>query len=158
MTATVRSATSGDVPTLIDFIHRLAAYEREPDAVHLTEQDLRDSLFAEPAHVFAHVAEVGGVPVGMALWFLNYSTWEGRHGIYVEDLYVDPAHRGHGVGRALLEELATVCARRGYARLDLAVLDWNAPALGFYEHLGAVPMHEWTVQRFTGAALRSLAR
>lgn len=157
MTVTVRPAIPDDVPALMGFIHKLAAYEREPDAVRLTERDLLDSLFADPAHVFAHVAEVDGSPVGMALWFLNYSTWEGRHGVYVEDLFVDPAHRGHGAGRALLAALASLCARRGYARLDLSVLDWNTPAIGFYEHLGAVGMHEWTVHRFNGAALRALA-
>jgi len=95
--------------------------------------------------------------VGMALWFLNFSTWEGVHGVYLEDLYVTPAARGSGAGRALLASLAQVCIERGYARLELSVLDWNSPAIGFYRRLGAVGMDEWTVQRIDGQALRELA-
>jgi GNAT superfamily N-acetyltransferase len=142
---------------MLRFIHELAEYEREPEAVRTTRQQLHASLFGDQPHLFAHVAQIDGSVVGMAIWFLNYSTWEGTHGIYLEDLYVTPSARGAGCGRALLAHLAGICAERGYARLELSVLDWNAPAIGFYRALGAVGMDEWTVQRLTGRALRDLA-
>lgn len=142
---------------MIGFIHELAEFEREPDAVHITQADLQEALFGSSPHLFAHVAEVDGLSVGMAIWFLNFSTWEGTHGIYVEDLYVSPDVRGAGVGRALLSALAGVCEQRGYARLELSVLDWNAQAIGFYRRLGAVGMDGWTVQRVSGPALGELA-
>jgi len=107
--------------------------------------------------VFAHVAEHDGAVAGFALWFLNYSTWTGRYGIYLEDLYVTPALRGYGYGKALLAELARICADRGYARLEWSVLDWNAPAIGFYASLGAAAMDDWTVHRLTGPELLALA-
>jgi GNAT superfamily N-acetyltransferase len=113
-------------------------------------------LFGDHPAVFAHVAEHEGAVAGFALWFVNYSTWTGRHGIYLEDLYVSPELRGHGYGRALLAELARICVERGYGRLDWSVLDWNEPAIGFYESLGAVAMDEWTVHRMTGPALHAL--
>lgn len=153
----VRPATPADVPTLLRFIHELAEYEREPDAVRTSEEQLRESLFCDRPHLFAHVAVLDDVVVGMAIWFLNYSTWEGTNGIYLEDLYVTPAARGAGCGRALLRRLAGICQERGYARLELSVLDWNSPAIGFYRSLGAVGMDEWTVQRLTGPALDELA-
>jgi len=123
----------------------------------MTEDDLRRSLFGDQPAVFAHVAEHEGAVAGFALWFVNYSTWTGRHGIYLEDLYVSPELRGHGYGRALLTELARICVERGYGRLEWSVLDWNEPAIGFYESLGAVAMDEWTVHRMTGPALHALA-
>lgn len=153
----VRPATSADVPTLLRFITELAEYEREPDAVKADEGSLRAALFADRPHVFAHVVEVDDRVVGMAIWLLNFSTWEGTHGVYLEDLYVSPAARGHGAGRALLRALAGICLDNGYARLELSVLDWNLPAIGFYRNLGAVGMDDWTVQRVTGTALRALA-
>lgn len=153
----IRAAQPGDVPALIGFIHELAEYEREPDAVHITSGQLASALFGSRPHLFGHVAEQDGLVVGMALWFLNFSTWEGVHGVYVEDLYVTPAARGLGAGRALLAELAGICVERGYARLELSVLDWNLPAIGFYRRLGASGMDGWTVQRIDGAALVELA-
>lgn len=153
----VRRVTRSDTPTLVQFIHELAEYEREPNAVRLTPAQLDTALFNESPHLFGHVAELDGEVVGMALWFLNFSTWEGTHGVYLEDLYVTPAARGHGCGAALLSELARVCVRHGYARLELAVLDWNTPALGFYAAHGGQAMDEWTVQRFTGDALQALS-
>lgn len=152
----VRTVTPDDVPTLMRFIRELAEYEREPDAVSTTAEQLHEALFAPHPHLFGHVVEVDGEVVGMALWFLNYSTWEGTHGIYLEDLYVTPPARGAGCGRALITELARICTARGYARLELSVLDWNTPAITFYRQLGAIGMHDWTVQRITGPALRSL--
>lgn len=153
----IRPAEASDLPAIHRLIRDLAEYERAPHEVKATEQDLRDSLLAEQPALFAHVAEEDGQVVGYALWFLNYSTWLGRHGIYLEDLYVMPDHRGRGHGRALLAELARLCVERGYGRLEWWVLDWNTAARRFYESLGAVAMDEWTVHRLTGAALYTLA-
>jgi ribosomal protein S18 acetylase RimI-like enzyme len=153
----IRPVRPTDVPQLIAFIHELAEYEREPDAVRIEAEQLRTALFADGAHLFGHVAEIDGRVIGMALWFLNFSTWEGVHGVYLEDLYVTPAARGAGAGRALLRELARICVQRGYARLELSVLDWNEPAIGFYRRLGAIGMDGWTVQRVHGDALAALA-
>lgn len=157
----VRRAEPGDVPALHDLIHELAAYEREPDAVEAAAADLHRALFAEHPLLHAFVAEVDDGArrevAGMALWFVSYSTWRGRHGIWLEDLFVRPARRGLGLGRALLAALAAETVTRGYARLEWNVLDWNAPALDFYAALGARPLSEWTVHRMDGDALRRLA-
>jgi GNAT superfamily N-acetyltransferase len=161
----VRSARPADVPRILELIRELADYERAPDQVVATAEDLGAALFADQPAVFAHVAEFEtmrhprGDPeiVGFAMWFVNFSTWLGRHGIYLEDLYVTPAMRGRGVGKALLAELAATCVRRGYGRLEWWVLDWNEPAINFYRSIGAEPMSDWTVQRLSGAALADLA-
>jgi len=153
----IRPARAGDVPAIYQLIRDLAEYERSRHHVSATEDDLLQSLTADPPAVFAHVAEHEGEVAGFALWFLSFSTWEGKHGIYLEDLYVRPDMRGGGHGRALLAELARICVQRGYPRLEWAVLDWNAPALGFYASLGAAGMDEWTVHRLGGPALRALA-
>lgn len=153
----IRQAAEADVPRILELITELAVYERAADQVSATEDGLRAALFAPAPAVFAHVAEAAGEVVGFALWFLNFSTWLGQHGIYLEDLYVTPAMRGRGVGKALLAELAAICVRRGYGRLEWWVLDWNEPAIGFYRSIGALPMSEWTVQRLTGAELSQLA-
>jgi len=153
----IRPAQAADISAIHQMIRDLAAYERGLHEVSATENDLRAALLAGQPSLFAHVADDGGRAVGFALWFLSYSTWAGRHGIYLEDLYIKPEQRGRGHGRALLAELARICVERGYQRLEWSVLDWNSPALRFYESLGAVPMGEWTVQRLTGPALRALA-
>ena len=153
----IRPARPQDVPQIHRLIRELAEYERSADQVTATEDDLRRSLFADQPAIFAHVAEHEGAVAGFALWFLNYSTWLGKHGIYLEDLYVTPAVRGTGLGKALLAELAGICVERGYGRLEWWVLDWNSPARGFYASLGAVGMDEWTVHRLTGPALTALA-
>jgi len=153
----IRAARPDDVPAVLDLIRELAAYERAPDAVRASVADLRRALFAEAPQVFCHLAEDDGETVGFALWFLSFSTWTGRHGVYLEDLYVRPDARGQGHGRALLAGLASICVERGYARLEWSVLDWNADALAFYRSVGSVPMQEWTVQRLQGPALASLA-
>jgi GNAT superfamily N-acetyltransferase len=153
----IRPARPQDVPAIHRLIRELADYEKSAGQVTGTEEGLRRSLFAEQPAVFAHVAEQDGAVAGYALWFLNYSTWLGQHGIYLEDLYVTPAVRGSGLGRALLAELARICVQRGYTRLEWLVLDWNEPARGFYRSLGAVAMDEWTVHRLTGPALSALA-
>jgi GNAT superfamily N-acetyltransferase len=162
----IRPARPGDVPAIHRLVRDLAAYERASDQVDATADHLREVLFGPSPAAFAHVAEIDapaggsshGEPIaGFALWFRNFSTWTGRHGIYVEDLYVRPEFRGRGYGRALLAELARICAERGYGRLEWSVLDWNEPSIGFYRALGAVAMDEWTVYRLTGDALAKAA-
>lgn len=149
----IRRIDPADVPAVVGLVHELAAYEREPDSCLLTAEQLTAALFGPEPALFGHVAVVGDDVVGCALWFLNFSTWRGVHGLYLEDLYVRPAHRGSGLGRALLAALAGVCTERGYARLEWSVLDWNAPSIAFYRSLGAVPMDGWTTFRLDGAAL-----
>jgi GNAT superfamily N-acetyltransferase len=152
----IRTAIPDDIPAIVAMVHELADFERARDECHLTEAQLQAALFGPSPAVFAHIAEQDGAPVGLALWFLTYSTWEGVHGIYLEDLYVRPAARGSGAGKALLAELAAVCVAHGYRRLEWGVLDWN-PARGFYEHLGAGPKSEWVPYRLSGAPLAALA-
>lgn len=155
-TQAVRRIQPDDVPAVVELVHELAAYERAPDECHLTSDQLAGALFGERPALFGHVATVGDEVAGVALWFLNYSTWRGAHGIYLEDLYVRPAHRGSGLGQRLLQALAAECVRQGYERLEWSVLDWNEPALGFYRSLGAVGQDEWTVHRLTDDALQRL--
>ncbi|WP_017556758.1 GNAT family N-acetyltransferase [Nocardiopsis baichengensis] len=152
----IRPARPDDVPVILKLIRELAEYEREPDAVEATEADIERALFGEGAAAHAHIAEADGEAVGFALWFLNFSTWTGRHGIYLEDLYVRPEMRGRGLGKALLTELARLCVERGYRRLEWSVLDWNTPSIAFYRSLGAEPMDGWTVHRLDGEALGRL--
>jgi GNAT superfamily N-acetyltransferase len=159
----VRAGRESDIHAVVGMVHELAAYERAADQVRLTPEQLHRALFAGAAPdggpaAYLLVAEEGGEPVGFALWFLNFSTWEGVHGIYLEDLYVKPERRGSGAGRALLTELARIARDRGYARVEWSVLDWNEPAIGFYARIGATPMDGWTTYRLTGSALESLAR
>ena len=155
--AVLRAAVPADAPGILALIHALAEYEREPDAVENTVEMLTETLFGDEPRAFAHVVVKGERVVGIALWFLTYSTWTGRHGIWLEDLYVDEAERGAGYGKALMRALAQVCVARGYSRFEWTVLDWNAPSIAFYRSLGAAPMDEWTTQRLTGAALVALA-
>jgi GNAT superfamily N-acetyltransferase len=154
----IRPAGPGDVDRIYELIIELATYERSADKVESTVEDLRAALCAPEPALFGHVAEAGGQIVGFALWFVNYSTWSGKHGIYLEDLYVRPEMRGAGTGKALLAALASICVRRGYKRLEWWVLDWNTPAIGFYESLGAMAMSDWTVNRLTGGPLADLAK
>ncbi|MFD3949345.1 GNAT family N-acetyltransferase [Streptomyces albidoflavus] len=154
----IRTARPADVPAVHAMIRDLASYEKALDEVHLTEEQLRAALFGPHPAAFAHLAEDDtiGEPVGFALWFLNFSTWRGVHGIYLEDLYVRPEARGGGHGKALLRELARTCVERGYQRLEWSVLNWNEPSIRFYESLGARPQDEWTVYRLTDGALAGL--
>ena len=154
---TIRPATPDDVATILRFVRELADYEREPDAVEATEQMLATALFGDRPAAEAVIAEIDGEAVGFALFFHNFSTWTGKRGLYLEDLYVTPAARGSGVGRALLAYLARLAIERGCARFEWSVLDWNEPAIGFYRKLGAIGMEEWTIQRLTGDALAKLA-
>jgi GNAT superfamily N-acetyltransferase len=154
----IRPATPDDVPAILGMVRELAEYERARDEVRATEAQLHTVLFGAQPAVFAHIAEDDetGEAVGFALWFLNFSTWLGRHGVYLEDLYVKPHARGQGYGRALLTRLAQIAAERGYGRVEWSVLDWNDPSIAFYKSLGATAMDEWTVFRLTGDALGRL--
>lgn len=156
---TIRQAAPSDIPEILAMIHELADYEKAPHEVVATPGLLRDALFADDPAVFALMAQddVTGETVGFAMWFRNFSTWLGRHGVYLDNLYVRPAHRGHDYGKALMQALAAIAVERGYGRFEWWVLDWNTPAIDFYRSLGAVPMDEWTVQRITGDALHRLA-
>ncbi|MFC9650837.1 MULTISPECIES: GNAT family N-acetyltransferase [unclassified Streptomyces] len=153
----IRTATPADVPVIHAMIRELAEYEKALDEARATEEQLREALFGERPAAYAHIAETeDGEPAGFALWFLNFSTWRGVRGIYLEDLYVRPDRRGGGHGKALLTELARICVERGYERLEWSVLDWNEPSIAFYRSLGAAPQDEWTVFRLTDEALGAL--
>jgi GNAT superfamily N-acetyltransferase len=152
----IRRARPDDVPAIVDLVYGLAEYERAPQECRLTGEQLQTALFGGKPAVFCHVAETGGEVVGCALWFLNFSTWRGVHGIYLEDLFVRPEQRGSGLGKALLIALAQECVKNGYERLEWSVLDWNTPAIDFYKSLGALPQDEWTTFRLTDAALTNL--
>jgi GNAT superfamily N-acetyltransferase len=146
-TSSVRAATPDDVPIIVSLIKELADYEREPNAAQATEADITNALFGNSPKAFCHVAEHEGEVVGFALWFLNFSTWLGTHGIYLEDLFVRPEARGTGLGKALLTTLIEIARDHGYGRVEWSVLDWNTPAQDFYRALGATPNDEWTVWR-----------
>ncbi|MFE5024375.1 GNAT family N-acetyltransferase [Streptomyces sp. NPDC056656] len=154
----IRTATPADVPVIHALVRELADYEEALHEARATEEQLREALFGERPAAFAHIAEddTTGEPVGFCLWFQNFSTWRGVHGIYLEDLYVRPEARGGGHGKALLSELARICVERGYARLEWSVLNWNEPSIDFYKALGAAPQDEWTVYRLTDGALARL--
>lgn len=157
MSVEIRPIRRTDVPAIVAMVHELADYERAAHECHLTEAQLEAALFTESPALFGHVAiDDDGEPVGTALWFLNFSTWRGVHGVYLEDLYVRPSARGKGIGRALLATLAAVCTERGYERLDWWVLHWN-PAREFYHSIEAVAMDDWVPYRLTGPALHALA-
>ncbi|WP_079148163.1 GNAT family N-acetyltransferase [Streptomyces agglomeratus] len=150
----IRNATPADVPVIHEMVRELAEYEKALHEARASEEQLREALFGERPAAYAHIAETeAGEVAGFALWFLNFSTWRGVHGIYLEDLYVRPSQRGGGHGKALLASLARICVERGYERLEWSVLDWNTPAVEFYRSLGAVPMSEWTANRLTDGAL-----
>ena len=154
---TVRPVRPDDVPAVVGLVRELAEYEKALHEARMTEEQLSSALFGDSPALFGHVAVADGAVVGVALWFLNFSTWRGTHGVYLEDLYVQPQHRGSGLGRELLRTLADLCVQRGYDRLEWSVLDWNTPSIEFYESAGAVPMDEWTVFRLTDDALTTFA-
>ena len=156
-TVQIRPATERDASLILDMIKALAEYEKLSHAVMATEETIRVSLFGAHPAAEVIIASVGDEPAGFALFFHNYSTFLAQRGLYLEDLFVKPEYRGHGVGRALLERLASIALERGCGRFEWSVLDWNEPAIGFYKRLGAVPMDEWTIFRVTGDALKRLA-
>lgn len=153
----IRPARPGEAGVVFGFVRQLAAYEHLEHEVLATEAMFEAALFGPSPRAFCDFVEEDGAPVGLALWFYNFSTFEGRHGIYLEDLFVDPAKRGKGYGKALLVHLAKRCVAEGLARFEWSVLDWNAPSIAFYRALGARPMDEWTGMRVDGAALARLA-
>jgi GNAT superfamily N-acetyltransferase len=157
MAITIRSAEEADVPLILDFIRALAAYEREPDAVTATEADLLRHGFGPNPFYFCLIADHDGQSAGFALYFFNYSTWKGRPGLYLEDLFVLPALRGLGIGKALLERVAAVAVEKQCPRLQWEVLDWNTPAIDFYRAMGAEFLDEWRNVRVSGDALLRLA-
>ena len=152
----IRPARKDEAPIILKLIKDLAEYEKAPDQVEATETQILETIFAENPKVFCDLVEVDDQIVGMAIWFLNYSTWQGKHGIYLEDLFIEPDFRGRGYGKALLQHLAKICNERGYGRFQWWVLDWNSPAIEFYRALGAEAMSEWTVYRVSGKPLRDL--
>jgi GNAT superfamily N-acetyltransferase len=152
----IRTATPSDVPLILAFIRDLAEYEREPQSVHITEEQLRNDGFGAERYYECLIAEADGVPAGFALFFPIYSTWQGRS-LHLEDLFVRPAFRGRGAGKALLRRVAAIAVERGCARLQWDVLDWNKPAIDFYRRLDAVMLEDWHRMRVTGAALNALA-
>ena len=154
----IRPAELEEVGVVLQLIHDLAHYEKAPNEVEATEKELLSTIFSEDPKVFCDVVEVDGEIAGMAIWFLNYSTWQGKHGIYLEDLFIKPEYRGRGYGKALLQHLARICEEKGYGRFQWWVLDWNSPAIEFYRSLGAVAMDEWTVYRVSGQALKDLGQ
>ena len=152
----IRPARQEEVGIVLQLIHDLAVYEKAPNEVEATERELLETIFTSDPKVFCDLVEVDGEIAGMAIWFLNYSTWQGKHGIYLEDLFIKPEYRGRGYGKALLKHLAKICDEKGYGRFQWWVLDWNSPAIEFYRSLGAVAMDEWTVYRVSGQALKEL--
>lgn len=157
MTLSIRNAKMGDGPLILQFIRDLAVYEKLSDKVVADVGAIDRALFCEKPKAFALIAEWNGAPCGFALYFFNFSTFVGKHGVYLEDLFVPEAHRGNGIGKALLIRLAQIAKENNCGRLEWSVLDWNAPAIRFYKSLGAVPMDEWTIFRLAGDALADLA-
>jgi GNAT superfamily N-acetyltransferase len=153
----IRPAKATDIDEILALIYELALYEKAPEEAKATESQIRESFFGDNPKVFCELVEVDGDIAGLAIWFLNYSTWQGKHGIYLEDLFIRPQFRGRGFGEALLKHLARICIDRGYGRFQWWVLDWNEPSIEFYKSFGAVAMDEWTVYRVTGDALIDLA-
>ena len=158
MSVSIRPVRPGEAALVFAFVRELAEYERLLGSVDATEAMIDAALFGQRPRVFCDIAEWQDEPAGFALWFPNFSSFRGRHGLYLEDLYVRPAHRRRGIGRALLRHLARRCVAEGWARFEWSVLDWNAPSIAFYQSLGADLLAEWTVCRLTGAALTRLAQ
>ena len=152
----IRPAKSEEVGEVLQLIQDLATYEKAPEQVEASKEDLLNTIFVKDPKVFCDLVEVDGQVAGMAIWFLNYSTWQAKHGIYLEDLFIKPEYRGRGYGKALLKHLAKICDEKGYGRLQWWVLDWNSPAIEFYKSFGAEAMDEWTVYRTSGQALKDL--
>lgn len=153
----IRPATIDDTDEILTMIYELALYEKAPDEAKATREQIIESFFSSDPKVFCEIVEIDGAIAGFAIWFLNYSTWQGKHGIYLEDLFIRPQYRGTGYGKRLLKHLAQICEEKGYGRFQWWVLDWNQPAIDFYKSLGAVAMDEWTVYRVSEKALTQLA-
>ncbi|MEX8194076.1 GNAT family N-acetyltransferase [Comamonas guangdongensis] len=156
-TLNIRPATEQDIDLILHFVRELAIYEKAEHEVLATPEHVRRTLFCANPAVFGLICEVDGKAVGFAVYFFNYSTWQGQHGLYLEDLYVTPDARGHGAGKALLQHLAQIAVDRNCGRFEWSVLDWNTPSIQFYDRLGALPQNEWIRYRMTGTALQALA-
>lgn len=157
MSLLIRGARPDEAGLILDFVCELAEYEKLHHEVEASVADIERDVFGPNPRVFCDIAEWDGAPAGLALWFYNYSTFRGRHGIYLEDLYVRPAFRGQGIARGLMRHVAQRCVEEGLGRFEWSVLNWNEPAIRFYRSIGAVPLEEWTVQRVSGEALAKLA-
>lgn len=158
MSLSIRAARRDDIELVFALVRELAEYEKLSHEVDATEGAIADALFSDPPRLYCDIADWEGEPAGLAVWFLNFSTFRGRPGIYVEDIFVRPAHRGRGIGRALMAQLARRCVARGYARCEWAVLDWNAPSIAFYKSIGALVLDEWRICRLSGEALSRFAQ
>ncbi len=158
MSLTIRPARPGEAGLVLSFVRELAEYEKLAHEVEASEADIAEALFCASPRLYCDIAEWNGEPAGFQVWFVNFSTFSGRHGIYLEDLFVRPALRGKGIGKALLAHLAARCVENGWSRLQWSVLDWNTPSIAFYKSLGAVLMDEWTVCKVAGEALKTLAK
>jgi GNAT superfamily N-acetyltransferase len=157
MSLVIRPARPGEAALVFEFVRELADYERLLHEVEATAEDIDRALFGENPRAFCDIAEWEGEPAGIALWFYNFSTFRGKHGLFLEDLFVRPAWRGRGIATALMQHLAKHCLEEGLGRFEWSVLDWNEPAIKFYRSIGAVPLDEWTIQRVSGDALHKLA-
>ena len=153
----IREATVEDVPLIFHFIKQLAIYEKAEDAVVATEDDIKKSIFSDTSTAYALIALLDDKPVGFAVYFYNYSTWLGKNGLYLEDLFVLPEHRGAGIGKALLKQLAQIAVKNNCGRFEWSVLDWNQPAINFYQSIGAKPQDEWIIYRLAGDELKEFA-
>ena len=158
MSLSIRAAQPADSALIFALVRELADYEKLANEVAASEQVIADALFTSAPRLFCDIAEWGGKPAGFSVWFLNYSTFRGSHGIYIEDLFVRPAYRGRGIGKALMARLAQRCVEQGYARFEWAVLDWNAPSIAFYKAIGAQMLEAWRICRLSGEALETFAR
>ena len=158
MSLAIRRARPDEAGLVLSLLRELADYEKLLDEFEVTEALIGEALFGDQPRLFCEIAEWDGEPVGFAVWFVNFSTFAGRPGIFLEDLFVRPAHRGKGIGKALLANLAGICLANGWVRLQWSVLDWNAPSIAFYKSIGAVLMDEWTLCKVTGPALSALAK
>lgn len=157
MTIAIRAAREGDAPLIFDLVRELAVYEKLGDTVDATPEAIAGALFGKEPRLFCDIAEWNGEAAGFAVWFLNFSTFRGRHGIYLEDLFVRPAFRGRGLGKALMAQLARRCVEQGLARFEWSVLDWNGPSIAFYKSIGADVMDDWKICRLSGPALQAFA-
>ena len=157
MTIAIRAAREDDAPLIFDLVRELAIYEKLADTVDATADDIATALFGKEPRLFCDIAELNGEAAGFAVWFLNFSTFRGRHGIYLEDLFVRPAFRGRGLGKALMAQLAKRCVEQRLARFEWSVLDWNAPSIAFYKSIGADVMDDWKICRLSGPALQNFA-
>ena len=158
MSLAIHRARPDEVGLVLSLLRELADYEKLLSEFEVTEALIGDALFADQPRLFCEIAEWNGEPAGFAVWFMNFSTFAGRPGIFLEDLFVRPAHRGKGIGKALLANLASTCLTNGWTRLQWSVLDWNTPSIAFYKSIGAVLMDEWTLCKVTGPALSALAK